>query len=108
MFLTLSIMALGPVVASTTLPKAEVVRPEDLAIVASSDRVHGARLQVNQNRPGNVVAIASLIVVDLDPLQLELRVPVVLSIRINAVLVGDNLPELLANLNLIPKKAKIW
>ena len=37
------------------------------------DAVHGARLEVHQDGPGDVLAAGGLVVVDVDPLQLEVR-----------------------------------
>jgi hypothetical protein len=87
-------VALGPVVAGPALSKHKVVRPEDLAKGSGADAVHGARLQVHQNGPRHVLAPAGLVVVHIDPFQLQVRVPVVGPGGVDAVLVGDDLPEL--------------
>ena len=39
----------GPVVAGATLPEDEVVGAEDLAIGATSHRVHGAWLEIDED-----------------------------------------------------------
>ena len=41
-----------------------------------------------------VILTGGLIVVDVDPLQLEVRITVVCAGGVNAVLIGDHLPEL--------------
>ena len=87
-------MSLGPVVTSSGLPEHEVVRPEDLAEGAGPDGVHGAGLQVHQDGPGDVLPTAGLVVVHIDPLQLEVGLPSVGTGGVDAVLVGDDLPEL--------------
>jgi hypothetical protein len=46
----LSVVALGPVVTSAGLTKDEVVRTEELAEGTSTDGVHGARLEVDEDR----------------------------------------------------------
>ena len=46
----------------------------------------------------NVVAAGRLVVVDVDALELEVRVAVVRARGVDAVLVGDDLPELGADL----------
>ena len=87
-------MALGPVVAGARLAEDEVVRPEDLAVRSRADAVHGARLQVDQDGARHVLAAAGLVVVDVDALQLQLRLATVDTVRLDAVLVRDDLPEL--------------
>ena len=78
---------LGPVVSSTRLSEDEVVGSEDLAERSRADGVHGSWLQVNKDGTGHVFASCGLIVVDVDPLQLEVRVSVVCASWVNAVLV---------------------
>ena len=92
--LTLSVVSLGPVVPGSGLPEHEVVRPEDLAEGPGPDGVHGAGLQVHQDGPGHVLPAAGLVVVHIDPLQLEVGLPSVGTGGVNAVLVRDDLPEL--------------
>jgi hypothetical protein len=95
----LGVVALGPVVAGAGLAEDEVVGAEDAADGAGAERVHGARLEVHEHRPGHVPAAAGLVVVDVDPLQL-LRAgrARVLAGRVDAVLAADHLPELGADL----------
>ena len=88
------VVTLGPVVTSTRLSKNEVVRAEDLAEWSRPDAVHGARLQVHQDGPGHVLPTAGLVVVDIDPLQLEIGGASVGAGGVNTVLVRDDLPEL--------------
>ena len=87
-------MSLGPVVPGSGLAEHEVVRPEDLPEGAGPDGVHGAGLQVHQDGPGDVLPAAGLVVVHVDPLQLEVGVSMVGSGGVDAVLVRDDLPEL--------------
>ena len=87
-------MSLGPVVTSSRLAKHEVVRSEDLPEGSGSDGVHGAGLQVHEDSPGDVLATGGLIVVDVDPLQLELRGTSVGASGVDTVLIRDDLPEL--------------
>jgi hypothetical protein len=95
----LGVVALGPVVAGAGLAEDEVVGAEDAADGAGAERVHSARLEVHEHRPGHVPAAAGLVVVDVDPLQL-LRAgrARVLAGRVDAVLAADHLPELGADL----------
>ena len=94
----LGVVALGPVVARARLAEDEVVRAEDLAERARADRVHGARLEVHEDVARDVAAAGRLVVVHVDALELEVRVTVVGAGRVNAVLIGDDLPELGADL----------
>ena len=87
-------MTLGPVISSSRLAKDKVVRSEDLTKRSRSDAVHGARLQVHQHGPGDVLATGGLIVVHVDPLKLKLGSSTVGSSWVNTVFIRDNLPEL--------------
>mmetsp|Transcript_11881 Transcript_11881/g.30750 ORF Transcript_11881/g.30750 Transcript_11881/m.30750 type:complete len:467 (-) Transcript_11881:15-1415(-) len=94
----LGVVALGPVVARARLAEDKVVRAEDLAEGARADRVHGARLEVHQDVARHIAATRRLVVVHVDALELQVRVAVVRASRVDAVLIGDNLPELGADL----------
>ena len=58
------------------------------------DIIQTARLQVDKDRPWYVGSVPTLVVVDVDPLQLEVGRPLVLTIGGDAMLLRDNLPEL--------------
>lgn len=90
-------MTFGPVVTGAGLAEDEVVGAEDLAVGAGADAVHGARLEIHEDGPGNKPATGGLIEVDIDPLELEVGGSV-LAVDLNAVLVADDLPELGADL----------
>ena len=96
-------MTLGPVVAGSGLSKHEVVGSEDLSKGARPYRVHGAGLQVHEDGPGHVLASAGLVVVDVDPLQLEVRVPMVGASGVDTMLIRDYLPKL-QTLSIIDKE----
>ena len=64
----LGVMALGPVVTGARLAKDKVVGAEDLAEGAGADRVHRARLQIDQDCAGHVLAAGGLVVVNVDAL----------------------------------------
>ncbi len=87
-------MTLSPVVPSARLAKHKVVRPEDLSVGPRADRVHGAWLQVDEDSPGHVLSTRGLIVVDIDSLQLEVRVAIVSPSGVDAMLIRDDFPEL--------------
>mmetsp|Transcript_78078 Transcript_78078/g.155161 ORF Transcript_78078/g.155161 Transcript_78078/m.155161 type:complete len:543 (+) Transcript_78078:117-1745(+) len=94
----LGVVALGPVVAGARLAEDKVVRAEDLAEGARADGVHGAGLEVHEDVAGHIATARSLVVVHVDALQLEVGVAVVGAGGVNAVLIGDDLPELGADL----------
>merc|ERR1719181_2031516 len=94
----LGVVALGPVVAGTGLSENEVIRTEKLTERSRADRVHGTGLKVHQNSAWHVTTTSGFVVVHVDALELKIRVAFVGSGRVNAVLIGDNLPELSADL----------
>ena len=106
-------MSLSPVISSPTLSKNKVVRPKNAPIRSGPDTVHGARLKVHQDGPGDKLATRhkllppglglwrqphGLIVVDLNPLHLQLRGASVSTGWVNSVLIGDYFPELCSDL----------
>lgn len=97
---TFGVMTFGPVVAGTGLAEDEVVRAEDLAERTGSDAVHGTGFKIHEDGARDVPAAGSLIVIDVDPLELKIGVGVstVPSGGVNAVLVADDFPELGADL----------
>jgi hypothetical protein len=86
--------ALGPVVSGTVLSVDKVVRAEHLANRASTDGIASSRFQVDEDRTWHVLACASLVVEDADPLELLVVGTGVDTIRLDTVLLGDGLPEL--------------
>ena len=94
LFLTFGVVALGPVVAGAGLAEDKVVGTEELAEGPGADGVHGAGLEVDEDGAGHVLAAAGLIVVDVDALELEVGGADVGAGGVDAVLVGDDLPEL--------------
>merc|ERR1719187_602477 len=88
------IVSLCPVVAGPALTEHKVVGPEELPEGTAPDTVHGAGLQVHQDGAGYVLASGCLIIIDVDPLQLEVSLALVAASGVDAVLVRDDLPEL--------------
>lgn len=88
---------LWPIIFGTGLTKNEVIGAKDLAIRAWSDAAHGTRSEIHKHSPGYVPATGNLIVIDIDPLELDIRfglvATAVLSCGINVVLVADYFPE---------------
>jgi len=87
-------MALGPVVTGAGLSEDEVVGSEELTEGAGSNGVHGAWLEIEKDCAGNVSSAGGLVEVDVDSLELEVGVTVVGTGGVDAMLVGDDLPEL--------------
>ncbi|CAH2072927.1 unnamed protein product [Thlaspi arvense] len=88
------IVTFSPVVSSTRLPENKVIGSEDLTIRSSSDTVHSTGLEIHENGTGNVSSAGCLVIVDINPLQLQIRVSSVTTSGINPVLVADDFPEL--------------
>merc|ERR1711937_139465 len=91
---SLSVVTLGPVVTGSGLAEDEVVGAEELTEWSGTDGVHGTRLQVHQDCTGHVATASGLVVVHVDGLQLKVGVTMVCAGWVDAVLIGDDLPEL--------------
>ena len=92
---TLCVVTLGPIISSSTLSEDKVVWSENLTEWSGADRVHCARLQVDQYGTGDIFATGGFIEVHIDSLQLQVGVTVVCAGGVNTMLVRDYLPELL-------------
>ena len=95
---TLGVVALSPVVTGARLAEHEVVGSEELTEGASSDGVHSSGLEIHKDGSGNVSSTSGFVVVNVDSLELEVGVAVVGTGGVDAVFVGDDLPELSADL----------
>ena len=58
---SLSVMTLGPVVASTGLSVNEVVGSEELRVGAGTDGVHGTGFEIDENGAGNILVSGGLV-----------------------------------------------
>ena len=90
---SLGVMTLGPVVTGTGLSEDEVVWSEELTEWSSSDGVHGSWLKIHEDGSWDVSSTGGFVVVDVDSLELEIRVTVVGTGGVNTVFVGDDFPE---------------
>ena len=90
----LRVVTLCPVVTGAALTEDEVVGTEEVAEGTRADGVHGSRLQVNEDCAGHVLVRANFVVVHIDPLELEIAIALVETVRLDTVLIGDDLPEL--------------
>jgi len=91
---SLGVVTLGPIVTSTSLSEDEVVWSEELTEWSGSDGVHGTWLKIHKDGSWDVTATSGFVVVDVDSLELEVRVSVVGTGWVNTVLIGDDFPEL--------------
>jgi hypothetical protein len=80
---TLSVVALGPIVSGSGLTEHEVIRAEKLTERTSTDRVHSSGLKIHQDSTRNVSATGGLVEINIDSLQLKIRITVVSSRRID-------------------------
>ena len=94
----LGVVPLGPVDAGAGLSEDEVVGVEDLAEGAGAHRVHGLGLEIHEVGTRDEMAAAGFVVVDVDALKLEVRIPHVAARGADPVLVADHLPRLGPNL----------
>lgn len=90
----ISLTSFRPVVTSTVLAEHKVVRAEQVAERTRADGIHGTRLEIDEDRAGNILVRAGLVVVYRDTLELEVIVAGVVAVLVEPVLVRDNLPEL--------------
>ncbi|MFS7986979.1 hypothetical protein Hanom_Chr11g01016631 [Helianthus anomalus] len=91
-------MTFRPIITGTGLPKHKVIRPEDLTVSSRSETVHRSWLQIHKHSAWNKPSAASLIVIHINPLELQLRISSVLSSHIDTVFCTNYLPELCSDL----------
>ena len=84
---TLGVVTLGPVVTGTSLSENEVVWSEELTEWSSSDGVHGTWLKIHEDGSWDVSSTSGFVVVDVDSLELEIRVTVIGTGWVNSVFV---------------------
>jgi len=92
------VVTLGPVVSGSGLAEDEVIRSEELSEWSGSDGVHGTWLEIHEDGTWDISSSGGFIEVDIDSLELEIRVTVIGTGGVNAVLIGNDLPELGADL----------
>jgi len=92
-FGALSVMTFGPVVTSTSLTEDEVVGSEKLTEWASSDGVHGSWFEIHKDGSGDETATSGFVIVDIDSLELEVRVTVIGTGWVDTVFIRDDFPE---------------
>ena len=85
----LGVVTLGPVIASSRLPEDKVVGTEEGAVGSGPNAIHSAGLKIHEYGPGHVLAAGRLVVVDIDALELQLRLAAVGTGGVDTVLVTD-------------------
>ena len=91
---TLSVMTLSPVVSRSSLAENKVIGAEKLAEGTSTDRVHGSGLKIHQNRARHISTAGGFVKVDIDSLKLKVRISMIGTSGIHAVLISNHFPEL--------------
>jgi len=84
----------GPVVTSATLAKDKIVRSEEGTKGSRAERVHGTRLEIDQDGAGDILIRPDFVIVDINSFKLEFVGSLVDTIPFNAMFVGHGLPEL--------------
>jgi len=84
----------GPVVTSAALTKDKVVRSEEGTKGSRAERVHGTRLEVDQDGAGDILIRPDFIIIDINSFKLELVGALVNTVAFDAMFIGHGLPEL--------------
>ena len=92
------VVSLGPVIACSGLSEDKIVGSEKLTKRSSSNRVHGSWFEIHKDGSGDVPASSCLVVVDINPLELQIGIAVVGSGGVDSVLIRDDFPEFGTNL----------
>ena len=84
----------GPVITSATLTKDKIVRSEERSKGSGAERVHGTRLEIDQDGAGDILIRPDFVIVDINSFELEFVCSLVDTIPLDAMFVGHGLPEL--------------
>ena len=84
----------SPVVTSAALAEDEVIRSEESTKGSRADRVHGTRLEIDQDGSGNILIRPHFVIVDINSFQLKLVSSLVNTVTFDAMFIGHGLPEL--------------
>lgn len=91
---TLCVVPFCPVVTCARISKGEVIRSEEASVGPRTHRVQSARFKISQYCPWYHSTTSRLHEVDVDALDLEVRVAPVETVGTDAMLVCDHLPKL--------------
>ena len=90
-FGSFGVMALGPVVSSSTLSKDKVIGAKETSVRSRANGVHGSRFEIRKNSTRHIASSLSLVEVHINALQLKRIVSLVASVAGNAMLLGHDL-----------------
>ncbi len=97
-FSAFSVVTFSPIVTGSGLTENEIIRSKNLTEGSGANRIHRSGFEIHENRSWNISTAGSFVEVNVDSLELKIRIAVVSTSWINAVLVADNFPELSADL----------
>jgi len=86
-------MTFSPIVTSTSLSENEVVGSEELTEGSSSDGVHCTRFEIHKDSSWDESTSSSLVIIDIDSLELEIGVTVISTGWVYSVFIGNDFPE---------------
>lgn len=89
----LGVMTLCPVVSSTGLTEDEVVRAKELTDRSSTNSIHGAWLQIDEDGARDILVVGGLVEVHVHALELKVRSAMVHPRIVKTVFTRDVLPE---------------
>jgi hypothetical protein len=87
------VMTLGPVVTGTGLSEDKVIWSEELSEWSSSNGIHGSWFEIHKDGSWNISSTSGFVEIDVDSLELEIRVTVIGTGWVNTMLIRDDLPE---------------
>jgi hypothetical protein len=82
-----SLTALRPVITRPALAEHEVIRAEKPTQRTRANGIHSSRLEVNQDRPRDILVSANLVIVDGDSFQLKVIVAFVKAVAFDPMLI---------------------
>lgn len=88
-----SLTALRPVVTRSALAKHEVIRAEKPTQRTRANGIHSSRLEINQNRPRDILVSANLVIIDRDSFKLKVIIAFVKAVAFDPMLIRNDLPE---------------
>ena len=86
-------MTFCPVITCTSLSENKVIWAEKLTEWSSTNGVHGSWFEIHKDGSWNVSSTSGFVVVNVDSLELEIRVTVISTGWVNTVFVRDDFPE---------------
>ena len=97
-FSSLCIMTFSPVVSCSSLSKYKIIWSKKLSKGPSSNRIHSSWFQIHEHSSGDISASSSLVKVNVNSFQLEIRLTMIWSCWINTMFIWNDFPKLGTNL----------